>query len=64
MMTNAAGEQVAFHADPNGWEGVRVFTMSDNPNRPFRSIEQVASVYNDCGANTITGWTGTSTRAS
>jgi hypothetical protein len=48
----------AFHADPNGWEGVRVFTMSDNPKRPFRSIEQVASVYSDCGAHTITGWTG------
>jgi hypothetical protein len=48
----------AFHADPNGWEGVRVFTMSDNPRRPFRSIEQVAAVYNDCGAHTITGWTG------
>jgi hypothetical protein len=32
--------------------------MSDNPNRPFRSIEQVAAVYNDCGAHTITGWTG------
>ena len=48
----------AFHADPNGWEGVRVFTMSDNPRRPFRSIEQVAAVYSDCGAHTITGWTG------
>ncbi len=32
--------------------------MSDNPKRPFRSIEQVAAVYNDCGAHTITGWTG------
>jgi hypothetical protein len=58
MTTNAAGQPVAFHADPNGWEGVRVFTMSDNPKRPFRSIEQVAAVYNDCGAHTITGWTG------
>jgi hypothetical protein len=48
----------AFHEDPNGWEGVRVFTMSDNPKRPFRSIEQVAAVYTDCGAHTITGWTG------
>jgi hypothetical protein len=42
--------------DPNGWEGVRVFTMSDNPRRPFRSIEQVKSVYTDCGAHTITLW--------
>ena len=53
---NADG--TAFHEDPTGWEGVRVFTMSDNPNRPFRSIEQVAAVYTDCGAHTITGWTG------
>jgi hypothetical protein len=58
MQTNAQGQQVANHGDPTGWEGVRVFTMSDNPKRPFRSIEQVAAVYNDCGAHTITGWTG------
>jgi hypothetical protein len=44
------------HGDPMGWEGVRVFTMSDNPKRPFRSIEQVAAVYTDCGAHTITLW--------
>jgi hypothetical protein len=43
-------------SDPTGWEGVRVFTMSDNPKRPFRSIEQVKSVYTDCGAHTITLW--------
>src|ERR687896_1322587 len=42
--------------DPTGWEGVRVFTMSDNPRRPFRSIEQVDTVYTDCGAHTITLW--------
>jgi hypothetical protein len=58
MRTDAAGQQVAFHENPNGWEGVRVFTMSDNPKRPFRAIEQVAAVYTDCGAHTITGWTG------
>jgi hypothetical protein len=46
----------ASHGDPTGWEGVRVFTMSDNPNRPFRSIEQVKAVYTDCGAHTITLW--------
>jgi hypothetical protein len=46
----------ANHGDPNGWEGVRVFTMSDNPARPFRAIEQVAAVYTDCGAHTITAW--------
>jgi hypothetical protein len=58
MQPGPAGTPVAFHGDPNGWEGVRVFTMSDNPMRPFRSIEQVAAVYTDCGAHTITGWTG------
>jgi hypothetical protein len=44
------------HGDPTGWEGVRVFEMSDNPARPFRAIEQVAAVYTDCGAHTITLW--------
>jgi hypothetical protein len=58
MRTNAEGQQVAFHENPSGWEGVRVFTMSDNRKRPFRAIEQVAAVYTDCGAHTITGWTG------
>src|ERR671914_1921129 len=46
----------ASHGDPTGWEGVRVFTMSDNPRRPFRAIEQVKAVYTDCGAHTITAW--------
>jgi hypothetical protein len=46
------------HGDPAGWEGVRVFTMSDNPRRPFRAIEQVKAVYTDCGAHTITAWPG------
>jgi hypothetical protein len=48
------GEVQRFDADPNGWEGVRVFTMSDNPNNPFTNIQQVAAVYTDCGAHTIT----------
>jgi hypothetical protein len=43
---------------PNGWEGVRVFTMSDNPANPFANIQQVKSVYTDCGAHTITLWPG------
>jgi hypothetical protein len=43
---------------PNGWEGVRVFTMSDNPAAPFTDIQQVKSVYTDCGAHTITLWPG------
>ena len=35
---------------------VRVFTMSDDPANPFATIEQVAAVYTDCGAHTITLW--------
>jgi hypothetical protein len=38
-----------FHDDPSGWEGVRIFDVSD-PTAP----EQVGSVYTDCGAHTIT----------
>jgi hypothetical protein len=45
---------------PTGWEGVRVFTMSDGsaqfPGAPFSSITQVDTVYTDCGAHTITLW--------
>jgi hypothetical protein len=37
---------------------VRVFTLSDNPANPFTTIEQVAAVYTDCGAHTITLWPG------
>jgi LVIVD repeat len=52
--TNAAGER--FDAKPSGWEGVRVFTMSDDPANPFADIQQVDTVYTDCGAHTITLW--------
>jgi hypothetical protein len=43
---------------PTGWEGVRVFTMSDNPANPFQTITPVDMQYADCGAHTITAWTG------
>jgi hypothetical protein len=46
----------ASHADPTGWEGVRVFTLSDDPAAPFTTITQVKAVYTDCGAHTITAW--------
>ena len=46
------------HDDPTGWEGVRVFEMSDDPANPFATITQVAGVYTDCGAHTITAWPG------
>jgi hypothetical protein len=58
MRTNAQGQTVAFHENPNGWEGVRVFEMSDNPRNPFQTITQVDAQYTDCGAHTITAWTG------
>jgi hypothetical protein len=45
-------------SDPTGWEGVRVFTMSDDPANPFTNIQQVKAVYTDCGAHTITAWPG------
>jgi hypothetical protein len=46
------------HNDPNGWEGFRIFTMSDNPANPFTTIQQVDAVYQDCGSHTITLWQG------
>jgi hypothetical protein len=58
MRTNEQGETVAFHEKPTGWEGVRVFEMSDNPAKPFQTITQVDAQYTDCGAHTITAWTG------
>jgi hypothetical protein len=48
----------ANHGDPDGWEGVRVFEMSDDPANPFATVEQVKAVYTDCGAHTITAWPG------
>jgi hypothetical protein len=46
------------HGTPTGWEGVRVFEMSDNPANPFATVTQVKAVYTDCGAHTITAWPG------
>jgi len=47
-----------FDANPQGWEGVRVFEVSDGsddfPGDPFEDIVQVDSQYTDCGAHTIT----------
>jgi hypothetical protein len=58
MRVNAAGQTVRFDANPNGWEGVRVFEMSDNPANPFQTITPAKMQYTDCGAHTITAWTG------
>jgi hypothetical protein len=48
----------ANHGDPDGWEGVRIFEMSDDPANPFATVRQVKAVYTDCGAHTITAWPG------
>ena len=53
---NCGAPRSANHANPTGWEGVRVFTLSDNPANPFATITQVKAVYTDCGAHTITAW--------
>jgi hypothetical protein len=50
------GAARAAHDDPTGWEGVRVFTLSDDPANPFATIQQVQAVYTDCGAHTITAF--------
>ena len=56
---DAAGQTVRFDENPNGWEGVRVFEVSDGSGdyeagAPFAVINQVDSQYTDCGAHTIT----------
>ncbi len=56
MASPACGAPRVAHGDPTGWEGVRVFTLSDNPANPFATVSQVAAVYTDCGAHTITAW--------
>jgi hypothetical protein len=59
MRVNAEGQTVRFDENPNGWEGVRVFEMSDGSGdyeagAPFAVINQVDAQYTDCGAHTIT----------
>src|ERR671919_436118 len=56
MLAPECGAPRTAHNDPNGWEGVRVFEMSDDPADPFTTITQVKAVYTDCGAHTITAW--------
>src|ERR687891_264768 len=56
MAAPECGAPRTAHNDPNGWEGVRVFEMSDDPADPFTTITQMKAVYTDCGAHTITAW--------
>jgi hypothetical protein len=58
MQSPECGAPRAARDDPAGWEGVRVFTMGDDPANPFTNIQQVKAQYTDCGALNITAWTG------
>ena len=58
MANPNCGAPRSAHDDRNGWEGVRIFTMSDDPANPFATITPVKMQYTDCGAHTITAWTG------
>jgi hypothetical protein len=58
MANPNCGAPRSAHDDPNGWEGVRIFEMSDNPANPFQTITPAKMQYTDCGAHTITAWTG------
>jgi hypothetical protein len=58
MANPNCGAPRSAHNDPNGWEGVRIFEMSDSPANPFATITPVKMQYTDCGAHTITAWTG------
>jgi hypothetical protein len=43
------GATATAHDDPNGWEGIRIFDVS-NPSAPT----QIGAVYQDCGSHTHT----------
>jgi len=43
------GNEAVAHDDPNGWEGVRIFDVSNPASPTF-----IKGVYTDCGAHTIT----------
>ena len=58
MANPNCGAPRSAHDDRNGWEGVRIFEMSDDPANPFQTITPLKMQYTDCGAHTITAWTG------
>src|SRR5687767_12104643 len=58
MANPNCGSPRSAHTDRNGWEGVRIFEMSDDPSNPFQTITPARMPYTDCGAHTITAWTG------
>src|ERR671924_1566697 len=50
--TDAQGNRVRFDENPNGWEGVRIFELSDDPADPFKTVTPLKMQYTDCGAHT------------
>jgi hypothetical protein len=58
MANPNCGAPRSAHDDRNGWEGVRIFELSDDPDDPFATITPLKMQYTDCGAHTITAWTG------
>jgi hypothetical protein len=58
MANPNCGAPRSAHDDRNGWEGVRIFQLSDDPANPFATITPLKMQYTDCGAHTITAWTG------
>ncbi|HZN90531.1 MAG TPA: hypothetical protein VFB44_16245 [Thermoleophilaceae bacterium] len=58
MANPNCGAPRSAHDDRNGWEGVRIFGLSDNPQNPFATVTPLKMQYTDCGAHTITAWTG------
>jgi hypothetical protein len=58
MANPNCGAPRSAHDDRNGWEGVRIFELSDDPSNPFATITPLKMQYTDCGAHTITAWTG------
>jgi hypothetical protein len=53
---NCGSPRSANHGDPTGWEGFRIIAMSDDPANPFATMQQVGTMYQDCGSHTITLW--------
>ena len=49
MTGSECGAAPAAHDDPNGWEGLRIFSV-ENP----EDVRQIATVYQDCGSHTNT----------
>src|ERR687896_131331 len=58
MANPNCGAPRSAHDDRNGWEGVRIFELSDDPQNPFQTVTPLKMQYTDCGAHTITAWTG------